>query len=75
MFCAAMPIFASFLLCLIELPLTQASGTGNDTISVRTVLCDPISTLIVDIALLVIISLMANLLPRRGTWPTAASST
>jgi hypothetical protein len=75
MFYAAMPILASFLFCLIKLPLTEESRIGNDVIAVRTVLYDPVATLIVGVVLLVVISLMTNLLPRKGTWPAVASST
>jgi len=65
MFYAAMPILASFLLCLTKLPLIE----GNGTIAVRTVMFDPIVALIVGIALVVAVSLATNLLPRRDKWP------
>jgi hypothetical protein len=65
MFYAAMPILASFLLCLTKLPLTE----GNDTISPRTVMYDPVTALITGIILLVIVALAANLLPKRVQWP------
>lgn len=74
MFYATIPILASFLLCLIKLPLTEGSGIGNDTIAVRTALYDPVAALIVGVVLLVAISLMTNLLPKRGTWPAVAPS-
>jgi hypothetical protein len=69
MFYAAMPILASFLLCLTKLPLTEGSGIGNDTIAVRTVMYDPTAALIAGIILVVFVSLATNLLPRRGRWP------
>ena len=65
MFYATMPILASFLLCLTKLPLTE----GNDTVSPRIVLYDPVTTLVVGIVLLVCIALMTNLLPKKGKWP------
>lgn len=65
MFYAAMPILASFLLCLTKLPLTEENGT----ISVRTVMFDPTASLIVGITLVVLVSLATNLLPKRSRWP------
>jgi hypothetical protein len=70
MFYAAMPILASFLLCLAKLPLTE----GNETIAVRTVMFDPLIALIAGIALVLIVSLETNLLPKRGKWPTETTS-
>jgi len=69
MFYATTPILASFLLTLTKMPLTEGTGT----IAVRTVMYDPISTMIVGIILLIAISLMINLLPRRGRWPADAA--
>lgn len=71
MFYALMPILASFLLCLMKLPLTVAS-LGNQTISTRMVLYDPLAAMITGILLLAVVSLMANLLPKKGRWPAVA---
>jgi hypothetical protein len=75
MFYAAMPILASFLLCLMKLPLTNSSGLETELVYARTILYDPLASLVTGIILLVAVSLMANLLPKRGRWPAVASAT
>jgi hypothetical protein len=68
MFYAATPILASFLLCIMKLPLT-ATSFGNDAVSPRMVLYDPLAAMITGIILLATVSLLANLLPKKGRWP------
>lgn len=59
-FYSMMPLLASILLCLNKLALID----GNNPISPRTMMFDPILALIVGIILLVISTLQTNLLPQ-----------
>jgi hypothetical protein len=62
-FYSMMPLLASILLCLSNLTLIE----GNEPISTKTLMFNPILTLMVGIMLLAIVTLQTSLLPRSST--------
>jgi len=64
-FFSVIPPLASFLFCLVRLPMTE----GVEFVSAKSLLYDPITIMIVGVVALIWVTSQVNLLPKKSTIP------